>query len=67
MEIIVRVKESYGSQKIYPECPTAHGFTDLLGQVTLSEANLQGIKALGYAIKQAVYAGDRKVIVVDFI
>lgn len=48
--ISVMIKNVYGVSKIYPVGETAQGFCDLLGQKTLTEQDIQKIKALGYKV-----------------
>ena len=37
--------------RIYPKCDMAKGFAQLLGQSTLTPANIQGIIRLGFTIR----------------
>lgn len=48
--ITVLVKHVYGKQSIYPVDTHAETFCRLLGQTTLTMANLKHILALGYQI-----------------
>ena len=50
-EIIVEPKKTYGETRIYPKCDMAKGFAQLLGQSTLTPANIQGIIRLGFTIR----------------
>jgi hypothetical protein len=50
-QLIVEPKLQWGETRIYPKCPTSELFTRLLGQETLTPANIQGIIRLGYTIK----------------
>ena len=40
-ELIVEPKKTYGETRIYPKCDMAKGFAALLGQSTLTHANIQ--------------------------
>ncbi len=48
--IQVRIKSVYGNETIYPACETAKAFARLLGQTTLTFVDVQGIKAIGFAV-----------------
>jgi len=48
--ILVRIKNVYGSEMIYPACDKAQIFAYLAGTKTLSRYAIERIKALGYAI-----------------
>jgi hypothetical protein len=50
-EIIVEPKKNYGETRIYPKCDMALGFTRLLGQETLTPANIQNIIRMGFTIR----------------
>lgn len=50
-ELIVEPKKSWGETRIYPKCDMALGFTRLLGQETLTPANIQNIIRLGFTIR----------------
>jgi hypothetical protein len=50
-EIIVEPRKTYGETRIYPKCELAQGFARLLGQTTLTPANIQNIIRLGYAVR----------------
>lgn len=50
-ELIVEPKKTYGETRIYPKCDMSKGFAQLLGQSTLTPANIQGIIRLGFTIK----------------
>jgi hypothetical protein len=49
--IKVEIRSVFGVEKIYPACETAEGFCKLIGQKTLTEQNIQHIKALGYEVQ----------------
>ena len=49
-ELIVQIKNVYGSEKIYPYCEDAKTFCKLLGQTTLTDINIKYIKELGYTL-----------------
>jgi hypothetical protein len=46
----VSVSESYGKRRYRPENPLAHQFCALLKQQSLTDVDLEAIKALGYEI-----------------
>lgn len=50
MDILVRITSKYGKELIYPVCEKAHLFCKLLGSKTLTRANIDTIKAIGFAI-----------------
>jgi hypothetical protein len=50
-ELIVEPRKHYGETRIYPKCELAQGFARLLGQLTLTPANIQGIIRLGFTIR----------------
>ena len=50
-ELIVEPKKTYGETRIYPKCDMAKGFAALLGQSTLTPANIQGIIRMGFTIR----------------
>lgn len=50
MNITVEIKSVYGNTTIYPVCEKAKIFAKLVGQKTLTQANINNIKDLGYAI-----------------
>ena len=49
--ITVNIVNKYGNDKIYPACPMAEGFCVLLNQKTLTERDIQKIKALGFIVQ----------------
>ena len=51
MEIIVKVKEVYGIQKVYPVCLKAKALARIAGTKTLTEYTLKEAKALGFTLK----------------
>lgn len=48
--IIVRVKDNYGTNVIYPVCQKSQIFALMLGKKTLSPSDLHHISALGFRI-----------------
>lgn len=46
----VRVRETYGVERIYPVCEIANIFTRLTRQKTFSHENIALIKQLGYTV-----------------
>jgi hypothetical protein len=51
LSITIEVKSIYGKEQIYPVDSLARGFCDLLGQKTLTRADISKIKELGYEIQ----------------
>lgn len=49
--IIVKIKNVYGQEKIYPICDHARTFARMLGQTTLTRENIKHIKDLNYTIE----------------
>ena len=50
MEIVVRIKNVYGVEKVYPACDKAKLFTDIAGTTTLRPSDLKAIQMLGYRV-----------------
>ena len=48
--ILVRIKDVYGTQTVYPVCELACGLAALAGTKTLTPAALKIIRSLGYQI-----------------
>jgi len=48
--IIVRIKDVYGTQTVYPVCELAIGLAALAGTKTLTPAAIKIIRSLGYQI-----------------
>ena len=46
----MRVRETYGVERIYPVNTTAELFTSLIGQKTLSHESIRTIKQLGFTV-----------------
>ncbi len=51
MSIQVKIKNVYGTEKIYPVCEQAKLFAQLAGQKTLTTREINLIKQLGYEIE----------------
>lgn len=51
MQIIVKIKNVYGIEKIYPVCETANRLAALSVNKTLTREAIKLIKELGYTIK----------------
>jgi hypothetical protein len=51
MHITVRIKSNYGTQMLYPVCDTGKLFARLVGRKTLTLADIETIKALGYTVR----------------
>lgn len=58
-EIMVRIKNVYGVEKVYPVCEKAKLFSDIAGTTTLRPSDLKAIQELGYrvVIEQKVWEG----------
>lgn len=58
-EIVVRIKNVYGVEKVYPVSPNAKLFSDIAGTTTLRPSDLKAIQELGYKIivEQKVWEG----------
>ena len=50
MEITVKIKSVYGTDKVYPVCDRAKMFAAIADTVTLTSYTIDKIKALGYMI-----------------
>jgi hypothetical protein len=50
-ELIIEPRKHYGETRIYPKCELAEGFAQLLGQSTLTPANIQNIIRMGFTIR----------------
>jgi ATP phosphoribosyltransferase len=63
LEIMVRIKNVYGTDKIYPVSPNAHLFADIAGTTTLRPSDLKAIQELGYRvlIEQQTYGEHNNV------
>jgi ATP phosphoribosyltransferase len=63
LEIMVRIKNVYGTDKIYPVSPNAHLFADIAGTTTLRPSDLKAIQQLGYRvlIEQQTYGEHNNV------
>lgn len=51
MNIKVQIKSVFGRDVIYPACEKAEGFCKLIGQKSLTESQIQQIKALGFEVQ----------------
>ncbi len=51
MEITIKIDRKYGRTLIYPICPHALLFAKLCRQETLTPAQIEDIKALGYTVR----------------
>lgn len=51
--IQVEIKTVFGREVIYPACPQAEGFCQLIGQKSLTRDQIEQIKALGYEVQVA--------------
>jgi hypothetical protein len=49
--VFIKVKNVYGSEKVYPDCPITEIFAELTKTKTLSDNDLSNITKLGYVIK----------------
>lgn len=48
--IVIRIKNVYGNETIYPACREAEIFAGIAGTKTLTRDTLRRIEALGYQI-----------------
>jgi len=53
MEIIVNIRNVYGTETIYPSCPKGQAFAEIAGTKTLTPQAIKLIKALGYTVSVA--------------
>ena len=51
MKIYITIVNQYGNQRIFPACPTANKFAELIRQKTFDEKHLAIIKELGFEIE----------------
>tara|TARA_B100000963_G_C22324930_1_gene535967 strand:+ start:364 stop:537 length:174 start_codon:yes stop_codon:yes gene_type:complete len=51
MELIVTVENHYGERRVYPECDKSRLLANIANKMTLTEANIELIKELGYTFK----------------
>ena len=49
--IIVKIKNNYGVDHVYPVCPKAQDFAEIAGTKTLTPYVLKLIKSLGFEIR----------------
>jgi hypothetical protein len=49
--IFVKIKNVYGTEKVYPDCPVSELFASLTKTKTLSDNDLANIVKLGYKIE----------------
>lgn len=52
MSIKIQIRTVYGVERIYPVCSKARIFAKLVGQATLTRADILKIKELGFSIEQ---------------
>ena len=50
MNIVVKIRNVYGNERIYPVCETANAFAELAGTKTLTRRHVEIIKRLGFTI-----------------
>ena len=50
MEITVKIKSVYGTDKVYPVCDKAVAFAHIADTITLTDYTISKIKALGYKV-----------------
>lgn len=51
MKLIVEIKTIYGEERVYPVCPKAQLFVELIKGKTLTPHAVEVIKKLGYVIE----------------
>jgi len=49
--VIVKVREVYGVERIYPVSDSAQLFADIAGKKTLDSADIHRIKQLGFEVQ----------------
>jgi hypothetical protein len=49
--IIVRLRNVYGTERVYPVCETARAFAEATGTTTLTRRHIEIIKRLGFTIE----------------
>lgn len=50
MKIQVRIERQYGNERIFPVCDKAKLFCEIAGAKSLTRANVEHIKALGFDV-----------------
>ena len=50
MQILVKIKNVYGNEMVYPVCDTALTLASLTGKKTFSTQDIALIKTLGYQV-----------------
>lgn len=48
VEILVKIKNNYGTRAVYPVCEISKKLADLIGTKTFTFDAIQKLKALGY-------------------
>lgn len=56
-KIYVKVKDSFGTRRFYPECQVSQIFADIAGTTTLTDVVLKNIDQLGFKI-ESIYSGE---------
>ena len=51
MKIMIRLRNVYGNDLIYPVCAKAKAFAAIANKKTLSLGDIENIKALGFGIR----------------
>jgi hypothetical protein len=51
MKLIVKIKNVYGKDLIYPVCDKAKIFTSLMNKKTIDNYDIRKIKELGYSLE----------------
>lgn len=54
MTINIQIRDVYGKPTVYPACERSRIFARMLGQKTLTQADITNIKALGFEIVQVM-------------
>lgn len=53
LQVVIKIKNVYGNDLIYPICQNAQRFASLAGTKTLSPRNISDIRALGFTVVQS--------------
>lgn len=51
MKIIVKIKDVFRKETVYPACPKAEAFARIANSKTLTERVLAEVRALGYEVE----------------
>ena len=51
MKLKVKIKNVYGTEKIYPVCDKSKIFANIAGTTTLTDSTIFNLKVLGYTLE----------------